>query len=160
MKLKKIALFIVTLFIAIAIAGDETQITVKTTGKASPDIRQSAQARAMALRAAKVEGYKKLAEAAGLSVKKQQGKRTRTHVDATLKHARVISTQYKNDYEVEVVMQIEKKHIQQTQKTRLKKEIKRIEAQLINLNRRLKKLKKMDKEISKKITKKMTNRDD
>ncbi|MCP4150958.1 MAG: hypothetical protein GY757_24640, partial [bacterium] len=110
MKLKKIALFIVTLFIAIAIAGDETQITVKATGKASPDIRQSAKARAMALRAAKVEGYKKLAEAAELSVKNQQGKRTCTHVDATLKHARVISTHYKNDYEVEVVLKKKKKH--------------------------------------------------
>lgn len=142
MRSRYFLIFVFTLCIAI-VAGDDSMIRVKATGLASPNIRLDAKARVFALRAAKVEGYKKLAEAAGFSKIIQSGRYKHIRVKALLRGARVIHKRFISDYEVEVVMEIEKKNIQHTQTSLLKREIETIEAQMRSLNRRLKKLKKM-----------------
>ena len=142
MKIKYLLIFVFAACIGIG-AGDDSLIKVKATGLASPGIRPGAKARAFALRAAKVEGYKKLAETAGFSEIFQPGKYKHIQVNAFLKGARVIHKRYISDYKVEVVMEIEKKNIHHTKMSLLKKEIKTIEAQISSLNRRLEKLKKM-----------------
>lgn len=122
-------------------AGDDSPIRVKATGLASPGIHPGAKARAFALRAAKVEGYKKLAEAAGFSKVHQAGKYTYTEVNAFLKGARVVTKKYISDYEVEVVMEIDKRDIYGSTIPRLKREIKATEAKISALTRRLQELK-------------------
>ena len=63
-------------------------------------------ARAAAFRAAKAEGYKKLAEAAGLAKITQSGTNKHIRVDTILKGVRVVGKRYLSDYEVEVVMEM------------------------------------------------------
>ncbi len=149
MKSRYLIIFVFALCISIG-AGDDSVIRVKATGLASPDIRLGAKARAFALRAAKVEGYKKMAEAAGFSKIFQSGKYKHTRVNAFLRDARVIHKRYISDYEVEVVMEIEKKNIYHTKMSLLEREIKSIEARMSSLNRRLNKLKKMKEVLRKK----------
>ncbi|MCP5103453.1 MAG: hypothetical protein GY950_08750 [bacterium] len=142
MKSGYLLIFVFAVCIGIG-AGDGSLIKVKATGLAPYGIPPGPRARAAALRAAKVEGYKKLAEAAGFSYK-------HTKVEAFLKGARVTHKRYISDYKVEVVMEIEKKNISHTKMSLLKKEIKTIEARIVSLNRRLEKLKKMMEVLKKK----------
>jgi hypothetical protein len=135
-----------------AVAGDDTLIRVKAIGLASPKLSPGPGTRAAALRAAKVEGYKKLAEAAGYSTI-LPGKYKHTRVEACLTGARVIQKRYISDYKVEVVMEIEKKNIRQTKISLLKREIKTIQTKISTLSRRLEKLKKMQEALEEKIKK-------
>lgn len=147
-------LIIIGIFVLCTCAGavDDTLIRVKAIGLASPKLPPGPRSRAAALRAAAVQGYRKLAEAAGYSTI-FPGKYKHTKVEAFLKGARVIHKRYISDYKVEVVMEIEKKNIRQTKMSLLKSEIKSIRAKISNLNRRLQKLKKMQEALEEKINK-------
>jgi hypothetical protein len=148
MKLRHLTVLIFVVFTCLQ-PGVDPVIRVKAVGLAPPGITPAARARASALRAAKVEGYKKLAEAAGFSKIFQYGKYKHIRVNAFLKGALVVHKRYISDYEVEVVMEIEKKNIHQNKMHLLKREIKTIEVQITSLNRQLGKLKKLRNEWEK-----------
>ena len=150
MKLRYLIIFV---FMVCTCAGaeEDLSIRVRATGLASPGVPPGSRARAAAFRAAKVQGYKKLAEAAGFSKIHQTGKNTQIEVNAFLKGARVITKKYISDYEVEVVMEIDKRDIYHSTINRLKMEIKTTEAKISALNRRLQELKTMVQNLEGKI---------
>jgi hypothetical protein len=149
MKLRYFIILVFAVCIGIS-AGGYSLIRIKATGLASSGIPPGSRARIAALRAAKVGGYKKLAEAAGFSTTLQLGEYKYSNVEAFLKGARVVHKRYISDYEVEVIMEIEKKYIHHTKMSLLKSKIKNIEAQMFSLNRRLEKLKMMMEVLRKK----------
>jgi hypothetical protein len=112
MRIKKIYLLTIVLSIGLLVRGGTFSpadvFWVKATGKASPHIKMKSLARAAALRAAKIHGYKKLAEKAGFSTRYQVGDTSYIKVEAYLKGATVISRRYISDYRVEIVMEIPK----------------------------------------------------
>lgn len=85
---------------AAAAAGQEI-LRVKGRGKASPDT-PPAQARVLAKRAAVLDGYRKLAEAAGFKSEAKEGSKESTEVQAYLKNFTITATNYLSDYEAEV----------------------------------------------------------
>jgi len=162
MKYKYLIIFII--FVSTWLdTGANSVVKVKAIGQASPNIRLAAKARAAAFRAAKVEGYKKLAEAAGFFKIFQSGKNKLIKVDAFLKGARVVNKRYISDYKVEVVMEIplsqlvnqlaeiKKRNFYHSQISQLKREIKIIESQVSTLIRRFEKLKKMVETLEEKV---------
>lgn len=162
MKCRYLLIFII-IFSTWLDAGADSVIKVKAIGRASPNIRPASKARAAAFRAAKVEGYKKLAEAAGFFKISQPGKNKHIKVDTFLKGARVVNKRYISDYKVEVVMEIplpqlvnqlaeiKKRDFYHSQISQLKREIKSIEAQMSTLNSRFEKLKKMVDALEEKV---------
>jgi hypothetical protein len=139
MKLRYLPVLIFVVFTCLQ-SGVERVLRVKALGLASPGIQPGARARAAALRAAKVEGYKKLARAAGMDIEEE----------AHIKGARVVKKTYISDYKVEVVMEMPLPQPVRSGISRLKKEIKTIETRISNLNKRLEKLEKMLRELEKK----------
>jgi peptidoglycan hydrolase CwlO-like protein len=150
---------VIILIIAGLQVGAAAVIRVKAVGLASPGIPPGSRARTVALRAAKVEGYKKLARAANLD----------TAGEAHIKGARVVSKTYHSDYKVEIVMEMplpqsgkrenrgNKRTSIQTEISSLisslKKDIKAIETWMAELEKRLdtlkKKLESLEQEIKK-----------
>jgi len=104
--MKKFYVIILTfVFFTIGISSQEI-IRVKATGKSSPSIKAASRARTMALRAAKVMGYKQLARAAGLEKFSKEGSKEYSSIQATLKNAKIVETNYISDHEVEVIMEV------------------------------------------------------
>jgi len=106
MKYKKILIFFL-LFIPLALLSQSNEmIRVKAYGKAPLNIKPASKARVLAFRAAKIVGYKKLAQAAGLEKYTKQETREQHKIQAFLKNARVVSKKYISDFEVEIIMEI------------------------------------------------------
>lgn len=134
-------------------ADTDSMIRVTAVGRSSTDISSISRARAAAFRAAKIEGYKKLAKAAGRN----------KDVSFFLKGARVVAQKYISDYEVEVVMempfnktivpsgQAKQNNQYRVEISNLEKEIKTISSQLSTLSRGLEELKKALKALEEKI---------
>ncbi|MGD2088603.1 MAG: hypothetical protein PVH61_20670 [Candidatus Aminicenantes bacterium] len=150
MKIKYLMIFIIVVCTWLE-ASTDSVIRVKAVGLASPGISLRTRARAAAFRAAKVEGYRKLAEAAGLAKIFQSGKYNYKEVNAFLKGVRVVSKRYISDYKVEVVMEMKKTDIYHSTISQLKKEIKTIEIHISTLNVRLEKLKEILKTLEEKV---------
>jgi hypothetical protein len=148
--IKKILIFICVLSLlnqALVCAQNKNILRVTVVGKSSPKITRPAKARAMALRAARVEGYRALARAAGLekvyrddSGSGQMEERTTA---AFMKGARMVDKRFISDHEVEVTMEIETADIVQMA-SGLEKE--RFKETVIKLRNRIKFL---EKEMSK-----------
>jgi polyhydroxyalkanoate synthesis regulator phasin len=133
-------------------ARDDSILRVKALGRASPDITQKTKARAAALRAARVEGYKKLAAAAGFSSTYHLGNKKYIRVEAFLSGAQVVDKRYISDHEVEVTMEIPraqvieqfsevKRKFYEAQISEVKRKIRVVEAQMGELKSKLAELK-------------------
>lgn len=112
--LKKILLFIFVLSLltqVLVCTQNENILRVTAVGKSSPEITRPAKARAMALRAAQIEGYRELARAAGLEKvyrdKNRSGQREERKIGAFMKGARMVGKRFISDHEVEITMEIE-----------------------------------------------------
>ena len=140
MKFKYLLVLVVVVFTSFQ-AGVEPVIRVRAVGLASPGIPSGARARAAALRAAKVEGYKKIARASGMDIGEE----------AFLKGARLVKKTYITDHIVEVVMEMPRSQSGKSGISSLKKEIKTIETRILNLERRIAKLKKRLELLEQKI---------
>jgi hypothetical protein len=116
--LKRILIFISVLPLLSQVlfcSQNENILRVTAVGKSSPNITRPAKARAMALRAAQIEGYRELARAAGLEkvyrVKGQPGHRVNNveerKIEAFMKGARVVGKRFISHHEVEITMEIE-----------------------------------------------------
>jgi hypothetical protein len=161
--LKKILIFISVLPLLSQVlfcSQNENILRVTAVGKSSPEITQPAKARAMALRAAQIEGYRELARAAGLEkvyrVKSQPGHRVNNveerKIEAFMKGARVVGKRFITDHKVEITMEIERSEIIQMaaglKKERFKKrvttlrnKIKFLEKEMAKIRAELKKTK-------------------
>jgi len=152
MKLRYQILLFLIMFVGIQLGEEfEPVIRVKAVGLAPYWIQPRSRARAAALRAAKAEGYKKLAETGGSSIRLQLEEYTHTIADSYLKNVRLIRTHYLSDYKVEVVMDIKKKDFYHVYMVRIKKEIESIETQISTQHRNLENLKKLLSVLEKKI---------
>jgi hypothetical protein len=98
MKLKIVWLILFLPFILVSQSGDF--LRVKAIGKSSHDIEPGSKARAMALRAATIEGYRKIAEKAGLAKTARTGHREYKWAQVFLKGTRIVSKKYISDHEV------------------------------------------------------------
>lgn len=143
---KKILIFIALLPLLSQVlfcSQEKNILRVTAVGKSSPNITPPAKARAMALRAAKVEGYRELARAAGMEkvyrVNSRPGHRVYSQpghrVEAFMKGARVVGKRFISDFEVEITMEIEISEIVDIASLRnriafLEKEMFRIRTQL------------------------------
>ncbi|MGE5342178.1 MAG: hypothetical protein ACM3SY_11945 [Candidatus Omnitrophota bacterium] len=92
---RNISILILFLWVGVIVSA-EPVIRVTAMGHASPDVTPISKARALALRAARVEGYQKLVEALGKNKQTPQ----------LLKGAQILSQRYVSDYQVEIVMEI------------------------------------------------------
>jgi len=157
MKLKKLLILIAVVSFGMA-AQDDVVLRVKAIGKASPQIIEKSRARAAAFRAAKIEGYKKIATAAGFSQTYQLGNQKYVRVEAFLTGARIVDTRYITDYEVEVTMEIPKsqlvqqvikvkKNAYEMQISETKHQIRAVQDQIQQLNLKLSELKEMLKKL-------------
>lgn len=157
MELKKLFILIAVVSLGIA-AQDDVALRVKAIGKASPQVIEKSRARAAALRAAKIECYKKMAAAAGFSQTYQFGNQKYVRVEAFLTGAHVVDTRYITDYEVEVIMEIPKSQlVQQVEKVKksvcemqiseTKRQIRAVQDQIQQLNLKLSELKEMLKKL-------------
>jgi HAMP domain-containing protein len=151
MKLKIVWLILVLPFILVSQPGDV--LRVKAVGKSSQDIKQGSMARAMALRAATLEGYRKIAEQAGLVKTARTGDREYKWAQVFLKGTKIVSKKYISDHEVEIVMEIPISQLEKTaaefkayaaekERTQLKKEIDALEKKINILKSQLEALKK------------------
>ncbi|HDR14335.1 MAG TPA: hypothetical protein ENN79_02380 [Desulfobacteraceae bacterium] len=105
--MKRVAVFLfVVVAHSIAVSGVDSQAMLRVTarGRANPEITNPVKAKAMALRAAKIEGYRMLAEAAGLPREDADGESSR--VQAFIQGARIIEQRYISDHEAEVTMTV------------------------------------------------------
>ena len=157
MKLKKLLILIAVVSFGMA-AQDDVVLRVKAIGKASPQVIEKSRARAAALRAAKIECYKKMAAAAGFSQTYQVGNQKYVRVEAFIPGARVVDTKYISDYEVEVTMEIPKaqlvqqvikvkKNTYEMQISETKREIRAVQDQIQQLNLKLSELKETLKKL-------------
>ncbi len=151
MKLKIVWLILVLPFMLVSQSGDV--LRVKAVGKSSQDIKPGSKARAMALRAATLEGYRKIAEKAGLAKTARSGSSEYKWAQVFLKGTRIVSKKYISDHEVEIVMEIPipqmektaaefKTYAAQKKRTQLKKEIQALEKRIDILKSQLEALKK------------------
>ncbi len=154
--LKKILIFTALLLLLSQVlfcSKGENILRVTAVGKSSPTITRPEKARAMALRAAKVEGYRELARAAGMEkvYRPNRGAGYRPNsepghrVEAFMKGARVVGKRFISDHEVEIIMEIEISEIVDIASLRnriafLQKEMSRIRTQLKKAKRTLRKL--------------------
>lgn len=155
MNLKKIAVFIyiLLLFFQVLFCSQKEKILrVTAVGKSSLNITQKSKARAMALRAAKVEGYRKLAQAAGLERVSRENNLEERKIDAFMKGAQVVEKRFISDHEVEITMEIEiakivdmasdlKKQRMNATLTKLRKKVESLENEMSRIRAELKKLK-------------------
>jgi hypothetical protein len=157
MKVKRLLIFIAVVSFCMA-AQDDPVLRVKAIGKASPHIIQKSRARAAAFRAAKIEGYKKMAAAAGFSQTYQLGNQKYVRVEAFLNGVRIVDKRYISDYEVEVIMEIPKaqlveqvkkvkKSVYEMQISETKREIRAVRDQIQQLNLKLSELKEILKKL-------------
>jgi len=165
MKGKSILVFILAVSIGL-VAKNDSVWRVKAIGKAPPHITQKKQAQVAAFRAAKVEGYKRLATAAGFAHKYQLGNQNVIRIETYLTGAKVIDKRYISDYEVVVIMEmpkkqlneqlaIVKKKITESNISEIKGKMKEIQAQIQKLNATLlelhERLKKMEEDVNEEI---------
>lgn len=155
----KIACYILfILLLLFAHLGAEDVLKVTASGRASQDIKQVSKARAMAFRAAVLEGYKKIAEKAGLGKITRSGSIEYMYIKAFIKGAKVVSKNYLTDYEVEIVMEISLSQLvknvsdyktvhSEHESARVRKKIIVIENKLNSLRSELEELKKKLEEI-------------
>lgn len=163
MILKKTAIFvyIVLLFFQVLICSQNEKILrVTAVGKSSLNITQKSKARAMALRAARVEGYRKLAQAAGLERVFRKNNLEERKIDVFMKGAQVVEKRFISDHEVEITMEIEiakivdmasdlKKQRLKTTITKLRKKVEYLEGEMSRIRIELKEIRsildKLDK---------------
>lgn len=112
--IKKTLLFIcvsVLLSQGLICAPGEKVLRVRVVGKSSLKIISSSKARVMALRAARVEGYRALARAAGLEKAYRDGSSSgrveKRQTSVFMKGARMVDKRFISDHEVEITMEIE-----------------------------------------------------
>ena len=153
--LKKILIFIYVLSLLARVpvcTQTKNILRVTAVGKSSPEITQPAKARAMALRAAQIEGYRELARAAGLEKVYRENNIEKRKIDAFMKGARVKGKRFITDHKVEITMEIEisaivqmasglKKERFKETVTTLKNKIKFLEKEMSKIRAELKKTK-------------------
>lgn len=152
--LKKVLIFIyvLPLLTQVLVCNQKNILRVTVVGKSSPEITQPAKARAMALRAAQIEGYRELARAAGLEKVYRENNVEKRKIDAFMKGARVKGKRFITDHKVEITMEIERSGIIQMaavlKKERFKKrvttlrnKIKFLEKEMAKIRAELKKTK-------------------
>lgn len=88
------------------ISNSGEMLRVKAIGKSSSGITDSSKARILALRAAKVVAYKKLAQSAGLEKFVKEGTKEYVEIQAILKNTKIVEKKYISDHEVEIVMEM------------------------------------------------------
>ncbi len=89
------------LVLVFSMAAGADLVKVKGYGKAPAD-SPPAQARLLAVRAAKLDGFRKLAAAAGFRTDTKEGTQEAVEVQAYLKNFKVTGTRNLSDYEAEV----------------------------------------------------------
>jgi hypothetical protein len=104
-KLKTILTLMIFFIISIFPLSGE-MIKVKATGKSPQKITAKSKARIMALRAAKIVGYKKLAQAAGIGKYTKNGTKEYIEIEAFIKNAKITNKNYISDHEVEITMEM------------------------------------------------------
>ncbi len=163
MNLKKIAVFMYVLLLlshVLFCLQNEKILRVTAVGKSSSNITQKSKARAMALRAAKVEGYRKLAQAAGLERVFRKNNLEERKIDAFMKGAQVVAKRFISDHEVEITMEIEiakivdmasdlKKQRLNATLTKLRKKVEYLEGEMSRIRAELKKLKSILNKLDK-----------
>ena len=124
-------------------AQDEGTITVTAVGKAKPGETNPGRARVEALRAAKVEAFRKIALAMGMK------NRENREIQAFLRGAKVVSQRQISDYEAEVVMSVqsadvivqvseyERKNGSRLVRSTLAAELRRLEDEVETLRRKI-----------------------
>lgn len=154
--MKIIRISYVILFVFYCAVFPETILRVKAIGKALVTVTPPAKARILAFRAAKIEAYKKLARAVGVSREFHENGQDSVLVEAFLTGAHVVDKKYISDYEVEVTMEMPKEQLIQQltqfskkdiQLSKLNKEIAVVESQILELNDKLQKLKEIKKKL-------------
>jgi hypothetical protein len=160
--MKNWTLIILILGVALFLdAQDHSKLMVKSIGKAAPSVAPASKARAVALRAAKIEGYRKLAEAAGLSKVYRDGNKKYRRVDTILKGARVVKVRYLTDHKAEVTMEMPRLQLSDIIKTikkqiygpkifKVKQRIKTLQSQIQTLKMELQSLTKTLKHLEEK----------
>ncbi|NIM78201.1 MAG: hypothetical protein GTO20_05375 [Candidatus Aminicenantes bacterium] len=154
MNVKKIPVFIYVLLLVSQVlfcSQNEKILRVNAIGKSSLKITPKSKARAMALRAAKIEGYRELARAAGLERISRENNFEERKIDAFMKGAQVVEKRFISDHEVEITMEIEKAKIidmasdlkKQLNATlaQLKEKIRYLEEKMIKIRMELEELK-------------------
>jgi hypothetical protein len=153
MKTKIIYSILILLLPIYLLSQSDDVLRVTATGKSAEHIIPKSKARAMALRAATLEAYRKIAEKAGLAAVTRTSGLEYKQVQVFLKGARVIHKKYISDHEAEVVMEIPvsqltrnvkeyKSYIAEKQREQLKKEIRALEMKISILQSQLDVLKK------------------
>lgn len=150
---KKVAVLVfVVAILPTFISGSDSQAVLRVTarGRANPDDTNPVKSRALALRAAKIEGYRMLAEAAGVT-QESTGEET-SRLQAFIQGARIIEQRYISDHEAEVTMTVQasgvidkmadvrKARFNQKLLNALAQRVENLQAQLKNLNEELVKL--------------------
>ena len=157
MIIKKIAVFIyiVLLFFQVPICSqNEKTLRVTAVGKSSLNITRRSKARAMALRAARVEGYRKLAQAAGMERIFRENNLEERKIDVFMKGAQVVKKQFISDHEVEITMEIEiakivdmasdlKKQRLNATITRLRRKVEYLEGEMSRIRTELKEIRSL-----------------
>ncbi len=139
-------------------AADDSMLRVTATGKSPPRITSKTKARVMALRAAKVEGYKKLITAAGFAREYQKDSKTFTLAAGHLTDVRIVKQTYIDDHTAVVVMEVPanrlvnrltaaKKRFSRSRIDQVKNKIRSIQNQMSQLNRQLNALKDQLREL-------------
>ncbi len=154
-RLKKILILIYVLSLlarVLVCSQNKNILRVTAMGKSSPGITQPAKARAMALRAAQIEGYRELARAAGLEKVYRVNNVEKRMLDAFMKGARMVGKRFITDHKVEITMEIErsgiikmaaglKKERFKKRVTTLRNKIKFLEKEMLKIRTELKRLK-------------------
>ncbi|MCP4154174.1 MAG: hypothetical protein GY757_40990 [bacterium] len=139
MRKKKIISFFIlySLLFMVSLAGET--LRVRATGKSAPDVKPASKARALALRAATLNAYRKLAEKIGWTkVIKAEG-REYSELRAFLKGTRIVSKKYSTNHQVEIEMELAVIP-QSGKRTSYNREYSKKE--LVRLNKRIGKLEK------------------
>jgi hypothetical protein len=92
---------------ALVCSHKNSRLRVTAVGKSSPKITLPAKARAMAFRAAQIEGYRELARAAGLEKAYRENNVEARKIEAFMKGARVVGKRFISDHEVEITLELE-----------------------------------------------------
>ncbi len=153
--MRKVHLVLLMLVLFVTGLSSQEIIRVTATGKSSPSIKISSKARIMALRAAKVVGYKQLAKAAGLEKFAKEGTKEYSEIQAFLRNAKIVDKKFISDHEVEITMEvplsdvidkavdIKKYRFNRKLLKNLQKKIGNIETEMSNLGDELAKLKNL-----------------
>jgi hypothetical protein len=163
MILKKTAVFLYSVllfFPVLTCSQNENILRVTAVGKSSLNITQKSKARVMALRAAKVEGYRKLAQAAGLERVFRKNNFEERKIEAFLKDAQVVEKRFISDHEVEITMEIEiakifdiasdlKKQRLKTTLTKLRKKVEYLEEEMSRIRTELKEIRSILNKLDK-----------